>query len=130
MATEDSPQRGYRAACPNCGAPVEFRSAASAFAVCSYCRSSIVRDGEALQRIGQVAELFDDHSPLQLGVAGQLMGRAFTVVGRQQLAYLEPDSETPAGSGISAAASPQVATKKSRQPALARCSITARAPRP
>lgn len=89
MATEESPQRGYRAACPNCGAPVEFRSAASAFAVCSYCRSSIVRDGEALRRIGQVAELFDDHSPLQLGAAGRHQGAPFVLVGRLQYRYAE-----------------------------------------
>jgi hypothetical protein len=49
--------RVYRAACPNCGAPVEFASAASASAVCSYCRSTLVRDGDALRRIGVVAEL-------------------------------------------------------------------------
>jgi hypothetical protein len=66
--------------------------------VCSFCRSTLLRDGEALKRIGVSAELFDDHSPLQLGVAGQLMGRAFTVVGRQQLAYLEPGSNEVAGS--------------------------------
>ena len=89
MATEPSPQRGYRAACPNCGAPVEFRSAASAFAVCSFCRSSIVRDGAALRRIGQSAELFDDHSPLQLGAAGRFHGEPFTLVGRLQIAYAE-----------------------------------------
>ena len=89
MATEDSPQRGYRAACPNCGAPVEFRSAASAFAVCSFCRSSIVRDGEALRRIGQVAELFDDHSPLQLGASGRYQGAPFVLVGRLQYRYAE-----------------------------------------
>ena len=71
-----SPQRAYRAACPNCGAPVEFRSAASPFAVCSFCRSTVVRDGDALRKIGESAELFDDHTPLQLGVAGQLPGRA------------------------------------------------------
>ena len=89
MATEPSPQRAYRAACPNCGAPVEFRSPASAFAVCSFCRSTIVRDGEALRRIGQSAELFDDHSPLQLGAAGRYQGAPFTLVGRLQYRYAE-----------------------------------------
>ncbi|HSV68580.1 MAG TPA: DUF4178 domain-containing protein [Methylibium sp.] len=87
MATEPSPQRAYRAACPNCGAAVEFRSAASASAVCSFCRSTLVREGEALRRIGQSAELFDDHSPLQLGAAGRWQGAAFTLVGRLQLRY-------------------------------------------
>jgi hypothetical protein len=84
LATEPSPQRAYRAACPNCGAPVDFRSPASAFAVCSFCKSTIVRDGEALRRTGQSAELFDDHSPLQLGASGVYLQRPFTLVGRLQ----------------------------------------------
>jgi hypothetical protein len=82
-----SPQRAYRAACPNCGAPVEFASAASASAVCGFCRSTLVRDGEALKRIGVSAELFDDHSPLQLGASGRYQGLAFTLVGRLQIGY-------------------------------------------
>ncbi|HSB22573.1 MAG TPA: DUF4178 domain-containing protein [Burkholderiaceae bacterium] len=85
MAT--TPQRAYRAACPNCGAPVEFASAASASAVCSFCRSTLVRDGDALRRIGVSAELFDDHSPLQLGAAGRYQGAVFTLVGRLQYGY-------------------------------------------
>jgi Zn finger protein HypA/HybF involved in hydrogenase expression len=89
LATEPSPQRAYRAPCPNCGAEVEFRSAASAFAVCSFCRSTIVRDGDALRRIGQSAELFDDHSPLQLGASGRVQGAGFTLVGRLQYRYAE-----------------------------------------
>ena len=84
-----TPQRAYRAACPNCGAPVEFASAASASAVCSFCRSTLVRDGDALRRIGAVAELFDDHSPLQRGASGRLQGVAFTLVGRLQYRYAE-----------------------------------------
>ena len=89
MATEPSPQRGYRAACPNCGAPVDFRSPASAFAVCSFCKSTIVRDGDALRKIGESAELFDDHSPLQLGASGKYQGAGFTLVGRLQYRYTE-----------------------------------------
>ena len=87
--TEPSPQRAYRAACPNCGAPVEFRSAASPFAVCGFCRSTVVRDGEQLRKIGESAELFDDHTPLQLGVAGKYQGAPFTLVGRLQYRYAE-----------------------------------------
>jgi ribosomal protein L37AE/L43A len=87
LATEPSPQRAYRAACPNCGAQVEFRSAASAFAVCSFCRSTVVREGDALRKIGESAELFDDHSPLQLGASGSYQGAAFTLVGRLQYRY-------------------------------------------
>lgn len=84
-----SPQRAYRAACPNCGAPVDFASAASASAVCSFCRSTLVRDGDALRRIGISAELFDDHSPLQLGASGTRQGIAFTLVGRLQYGYAD-----------------------------------------
>lgn len=89
MASDLSPQRAYRAACPNCGAPVEFRSAASAFAVCGFCKSTVVREGDALRKIGQSAELFDDHSPLQLGASGKYQGAAFTLVGRLQYRYAE-----------------------------------------
>ncbi|MFM8900952.1 MAG: DUF4178 domain-containing protein [Burkholderiales bacterium] len=85
--SDSPPQRAYRAACPNCGAPVEFRSSASAFAVCSFCRSTIVRDGDALRKTGESAELFDDHSPLQLGASGSVQGAAFTLVGRLQYRY-------------------------------------------
>ena len=90
MATsEPSPQRAYRAACPNCGAPVEFRSAASPFAVCSFCRSTVVRAGDTLRKIGESAELFDDHSPLRLGVSGKHQGASFALVGRLQYRYAE-----------------------------------------
>ncbi|PZP36521.1 MAG: DUF4178 domain-containing protein [Roseateles depolymerans] len=81
---EPAAQRRWRAACPNCGAPVDFQSAASASAVCSYCHSTLLREGEALRRIGQSAEIFDDYSPLQLGATGRWMGAGFTVVGRVQ----------------------------------------------
>ncbi len=58
-------------------------------AVCSFCRSTVVREGDALRRIGESAELFDDHSPLQLGAAGRYQGLAFTVVGRLQYRYAD-----------------------------------------
>jgi len=82
-----TPQRRWQAACPNCGAPVEFRSGASGTAVCSFCRSTLVREGDALRRIGQSAELFEDYSPLQLGAAGHHAGEAFALVGRLQIGY-------------------------------------------
>ena len=88
MATEPQ-QRAYRAPCPGCGAPVNFSSAQSTHAVCSYCQSTVVRDGETLKRIGKMAELFDDHSPLQLQTSGSWRGQAFTLVGRLQYKYAE-----------------------------------------
>ena len=83
MATETA-QRKYTAPCPGCGAPVEFRSAQSTHAVCGYCQSTVVRQGDVLSRIGKMAELFDDHSPLQLFVTGTYKQRNFTLIGRLQ----------------------------------------------
>lgn len=89
MAEPGATQRVYRAPCPGCGAPVEFRSAQSTHAVCPYCQSTVVRRGEQLARIGKMAELFDDFSPLQLMASGRLQARPFTLVGRLQYAYGE-----------------------------------------
>ena len=86
MATE-SPQRAYRAPCPGCGAPVAFRSAQSTHAVCAYCQSTVVREGDTLKRIGKMSELFNDFSPLQLMASGQWGGQSFMLVGRLQYKY-------------------------------------------
>lgn len=48
-----------------------------------------MRQGETLARIGKMAELFDDHSPLQLQASGNWQGQAFTLVGRLQYQYGE-----------------------------------------
>ena len=53
--SEPTAQRFYRAPCPACGAPVEFKSAQSTHAVCAYCQSTVVREGEVLERIGKIA---------------------------------------------------------------------------
>ena len=88
MAQSPSLQRVYKAPCPGCGAPIEFRSAQSTHAVCGYCQSTVVRNGETLSRIGKMAELFDDYSPLQLYAAGRWTDkgrtRGFSVIGRLQ----------------------------------------------
>ena len=49
----------------------------------------VVREGEVLKRIGKMAELFDDHSPLQLQTSGSWNGQGFTLVGRLQYKYGE-----------------------------------------
>jgi len=87
MAESAGTQRFYRAPCPGCGAPVEFRSAQSLYAVCPYCQSTVVRRGETLARVGKMAELFDDFSPLQLFASGHVQATPFTLVGRLQYAY-------------------------------------------
>jgi ribosomal protein S27E len=86
VATEPQ-QRAYRSACPGCGAPVTFASLASTHAVCGFCQSTIVREGDALRRIGKMAEVFDDYSALQLMAQGKLDSVNFTVVGRLQYKY-------------------------------------------
>ena len=68
---------------------MEFRSAQSTFAVCGFCQSTVVREGEVLSRLGKMAELFDDHSLLQLMASGTVDGQGFTLVGRLQYRYGE-----------------------------------------
>ncbi len=75
------------AACPSCGAPVVFKSAASIFAVCEYCQSTLVRHDQALEDIGKMAALAEDRSPLQLGSEGSWQGLHFALIGRIQLKY-------------------------------------------
>ena len=48
-----------------------------------------MRSGEVLSRIGKMAELFDDHSPLQLHASGSYKTQGFTLVGRLQYKYGE-----------------------------------------
>jgi hypothetical protein len=73
--------------------------------VCGFCRSTVVRDGATLARVGKMAELFDDHSPLQLLARGSWQGKPFTLVGRLQyrgasgpwtewIAFFEDDGST------------------------------------
>lgn len=76
-----------KVSCPNCGAEVVFRSAASVMAVCEYCQSTLLKDAESVRNIGKVAEVLEDYSPIQINTAGSFQGRTFTVIGRIQLRY-------------------------------------------
>src|SRR5262245_17959842 len=71
--------------CPSCGAQVDFKSAVSIFAVCEYCRSTLVRHDINVENIGKMAELKLDGSPLQLGAEGRYRGIHFGVIGRIQM---------------------------------------------
>ena len=71
---------------PSCGAAVEFRSAAP-YAVCSYCRSLLLRQNVTLEAIGRVAEVPDDFSPLQLNASGSFDARRFSLIGRVRKAW-------------------------------------------
>ena len=75
------------ASCPSCGAPVTFQSAASIFAVCEFCQSTLVRHDQQLEDIGKMAALVEDRSPLQLGAEGRWNGLHFALIGRIQLKY-------------------------------------------
>ena len=68
--------------CPSCGAPIQFRWSNAVQTVCEYCRSVLVRHDVDLERVGQVATIPDDASPIQLGTEGIYRNRAFQVIGR------------------------------------------------
>jgi hypothetical protein len=68
--------------CPNCGAPVEFQWSSAVQTVCSHCRSVLVRRDLDLAKVGVVADLPPDVSPIQIGTTGRFAEAAFTVTGR------------------------------------------------
>ncbi len=73
--------------CPNCGAEIFFRSPALPAVICDYCNSTVKRIGKALEKIGEVAALPFDVSPIQRGTAGTYDGLNFEVIGRIRLGY-------------------------------------------
>jgi len=85
--TTDHTHASRRYDCPQCGAPVEFRSSISLSSVCGHCRSIVVRRDFQVETFGQMAELPPDLSPLQIGTKGYWQGRAFTLIGRMRLHY-------------------------------------------
>ncbi|MBV9623251.1 MAG: DUF4178 domain-containing protein [Acidobacteria bacterium] len=68
--------------CPNCGARIVFRWSASVQTVCEYCKSILVRTDVDLKKVGQVADLPPDSSPIQIGTEGIYRTRAFVAIGR------------------------------------------------
>ena len=64
-----------------------FKSTASVYAVCEFCRSTLLRDGEDLKNLGRMADLMDDPSLIQIGTEGKFRGIHFGVIGRIQLKY-------------------------------------------
>ncbi len=68
--------------CPNCGAPVEFRWSSAVQTVCRYCRSILVRQDVNLARVGEVADLPADISPIQIATEGRYRNQSFIVTGR------------------------------------------------
>jgi hypothetical protein len=68
--------------CPNCGAKIVFQWSSSVQTVCEYCKSILVRTDVDLTKVGQVADLPPDNSPIQLNTEGAYKNRAFVVIGR------------------------------------------------
>ena len=50
--------------------------------VCQYCKSILVRRDVNLEKVGTVADLPPDASPIQIATEGIYNGKTFTVVGR------------------------------------------------
>ena len=70
------------AACPNCGATIEFRWSSAVQTICPYCKAVLVRRDVDLEKVGMVGDLPPTSSPIQLGTEGRFGGDAFVVVGR------------------------------------------------
>ena len=68
--------------CPNCGAQIRFRWSTSVQTVCEYCKSILVRTDVDLQKVGQVADLPPNSSPIQIGTEGVYGAHSFVAIGR------------------------------------------------
>ncbi len=68
--------------CPNCGAPVKFLWSSAVQTTCEFCHSILVRTDVDLKKVGEVADLPPDASPLQIGSEGIYRNKSFVVVGR------------------------------------------------
>ena len=68
--------------CPNCGAKITFRWSGSVQTVCEYCKSVLIRTDLDLQKVGQVADLPPNSSPIQIGTEGVYGKRSFVAIGR------------------------------------------------
>lgn len=68
--------------CPNCGAPIAFRWSSSVQTVCTYCKSILVRTDVDIKKVGEVADLPPDASPIQINTEGAYGNHSFVVVGR------------------------------------------------
>ena len=75
--------------CPGCGAPVQFKSAASVMAVCEFCKTTLLKDAGSVKDLGKMSAVLEDFSPLQIGTSGVFAGKSFSLIGRIQLRYAD-----------------------------------------
>jgi len=72
-------------ACPGCGAPLTFSSAATLVVTCPSCGGASYRSDVDLAYLGKVAEVAALTSSLALGAAGRVAGKGWTCLGQVQL---------------------------------------------
>ena len=75
--------------CPSCGAPIEFRSSFSVYAVCSYCGSTVLRTDRDVSLIGKQADLPAEISPLQVGTQFSVGDETFELLGRVRIGWAD-----------------------------------------
>src|SRR3954447_20366813 len=68
--------------CPNCGAQIKFLWSSAIQTTCEFCRSILIRRDVDLERVGEIADLPPDSSPIQIATEGISGGKPFVVVGR------------------------------------------------
>lgn len=68
--------------CPNCGAPIRFLWSSAVQTTCEFCRSILVRTDVDLKKVGEIADLPPDASPIQIGTEGVFENKTFFVSGR------------------------------------------------
>ena len=73
--------------CSSCGAPVQFRWSSAVQTVCPFCRSILVRTDVDLTKVGTIADLPPDPSPICLLTEGVYKGKSFQVIGRLVYEY-------------------------------------------
>jgi hypothetical protein len=73
---------GPASSCPGCGAPVKFTWSSAVQAACPFCKAILVRHDVDLEKVGEIADLPQDASPIQLMASGQVDNRSFMVIGR------------------------------------------------
>jgi predicted RNA-binding Zn-ribbon protein involved in translation (DUF1610 family) len=73
--------------CPSCGAELTFRASFSVYAVCAYCGCTVVRRDRDVERIGMMADLPDEMTPLQVGTDLTWQRKRYTLAGRVRMAW-------------------------------------------
>lgn len=76
-------------ACPSCGAEVTFQTSIAVYAVCAYCHSLVMHEGNNLNDLGKVANLPPDMSPFQIGTRGNVEDSQFTLIGRAKYRWTD-----------------------------------------